>query len=206
MNGISISHLNEKYALLTFTDITSLKKQEDCLRKALALDLATGTLNKYSLMDSLQKLTDSCTSGGGFTICMIDFDNFKEVNDVYGHLMGDRVLETFSDIARKHIRKRDILGRYGGEEFIFVFPDSSEEMSLRILQRIQRELQKFFEADLKIPVTFSAGLIYVDNKEYEFPKSSDLIGSVDKMLYRAKTHGRNRAVCSKGEILFNATR
>jgi diguanylate cyclase (GGDEF)-like protein len=202
LSGKLIQDENKQYALLAFADITELKLQEEQLRKNLELDLATGTMNKYSLMSSLQKLIEPSTSGGGFTMVMIDFDNFKEINDQYGHLIGDKVLETFSDIARRHIRKKDILGRYGGEEFIFIFPHVDQRQALRILKRIHKELCMHFAKTLTLPVTFSAGIIYVDHDEHNLPLCSDLIGNVDRMLYRAKEGGRNRAVYDKGEMVF----
>lgn len=205
LNGTQIICCDEHYAALVFTDITELKQQEEQLRKNLTLDLATGTMNKYTLIDTMQKLMESGLASCGFTVCMIDFDNFKEINDQCGHLMGDRVLKVFSDIARKHIRKNDILGRYGGEEFIFVFNGTGQRQSLQILKRIHRELEKYFAEDLKVPVTFSAGVIYVDNATSVFSKYADLLSDVDRMLYRAKKHGRSRAMSSMGEVLFNGS-
>lgn len=205
LNGTRITYYNEHYASLAFTDITELKQQEEQLSKNLTLDLATGTMNKYTLIDTMQKLMESDLASCGFTVCMIDFDNFKEINDQCGHLMGDRVLKVFSDIARRHIRKNDILGRYGGEEFIFVFNGTNQRQSLQILKRIHRELKEYFAEDLKIPVTFSAGVIYVDNATSVSSKYVDLLSDVDRMLYRAKKHGRSRAMSSMGEVLFNGS-
>jgi diguanylate cyclase (GGDEF)-like protein len=193
---------NEHYAVLIFTDITELKHQEKRMREQLILDLATGAMNKYSLVDSLQKLVQSDVPDQCFTICMIDFDNFKEINDLYGHLMGDMVLKVFSNIARRHIRKSDIFGRYGGEEFIFVFRETAHSQSLQIINRIHIELTKYFANKLKTPVTFSAGMIYVKNKECSFPEYTALLGDVDRFLYQAKVHGRSRVVSNIGEFLF----
>jgi diguanylate cyclase (GGDEF)-like protein len=192
--------------LLTFSDITELKQQEEQLRKRLALDLATGTMNKYSLMESMQKLIEPDAPCRGFTVCMIDFDNFKEINDQCGHLVGDKVLVTFSEIARKHIRKKDILGRYGGEEFMFIFPETNQSQAFRILKRIHNDLRLFFTQYMELPVTFSAGIVNVDHNECDLQNPTDLIGSVDRMLYRAKKRGRNRAVFESGEILFTGSK
>jgi diguanylate cyclase (GGDEF)-like protein len=197
LNGAAINDGENDYAALSFTDVTKLKNQEEYLKKKLELDLATGTINKYSLLNALQEFADSGKSG--FSLCMVDFDNFKKVNDQFGHLKGDKVLEVFAAIARKHIRKKDLLGRYGGEEFIFVFPDTEPTEALRILQRIHNELQAFFKKDLLIYITFSAGIIYIDHPDYT---CSDLINEVDSLLYRAKKHGRSRAIYSQGEIIF----
>lgn len=193
---------SEHYAALVFTDITELKQQEKRLREKLTLDLATGAMNKYILVNALQKLVEPGTASCSFTICMIDFDNFKKINDECGHLMGDKVLKVFSDIARKHIRKNDILGRYGGEEFIFVFIETDHIQSLQILKRIHNELVDRFAQEFNVPVTFSAGLVYVDNTACLLPQCAELIGDVDRMLYQAKHRGRGRAMSSMGETLF----
>jgi diguanylate cyclase (GGDEF)-like protein len=203
MNGTAIENGHEQYVALTFTDITELKNQEEYLRKRFALDLSTGTMNKYNLMASMQKVIEPGVTNAEFTVSMIDFDNFKDINDRFGHLMGDRVLETFAEIARKHIRKHDILGRYGGEEFIFIFPDTSQNQALKILKRIHKELQEYFAEELNFTVTFSAGLLYVDTLQNNFMTCPDLIGNLDRMLYRAKKRGRNRAISNMGEIKFN---
>ncbi len=199
------------YAVLEFTEVTELfaevvelKRQIKELRKNLSMDLATGTLNKQSLVEAIERLQDSGTVRYGFTICMIDFDDFKSINDQFGHLMGDRVLKVFSDIARKHISTKDILGRYGGEEFIFVFNDMDQNQSLIILKRIHLELEEYFAAEkLAVPVTFSAGAVYVDISSGIFPQYSELLDGVDKMLYHAKRLGKSRAMGNMGEVIFN---
>jgi diguanylate cyclase (GGDEF)-like protein len=201
LSGSQIVLKGRRYALLSFVDISELKKQEADLKVKLTLDLATGAMNKHSLMTALRSMMESESKIGNFTVCMIDFDHFKMLNDQYGHLMGDKVLEVFSDIARCHIRKNDILGRYGGEEFIFVFYETGLKQSLQILRRIHVELEEHFAEAIKIPVTFSAGVIHVEaiNGPIQY---TDLIADVDKMLYRAKKRGRGRAMSSIGEILF----
>lgn len=202
MSGTVIEIKGSQFVLLSFADITELKLQEEDLRKKLALDLATGAMNKHSLMLHLEKLVEPDAPLNEFTLVMIDFDLFRQINNKHGHLKGDKVLEIFSEIARRHIRKKDILGRYGGEEFIFVFPDVDQKQALRILKRIHRELRNHFSKEMTLPVTFSAGIIHVDREDRSLPPVTDLIGEVDRMLYQAKKHGRNRASYDKGEILF----
>lgn len=197
-----VTSCGEHYAALVFTDITDLKRQEKRLRAKLTLDLATGAMNKHSLVDALQKLVKPDIASCRFTICMVDFDNFKKINDQCGHLMGDKVLKVFSDIARKHIRKNDILGRYGGDEFIFVFNGTDHIQSLQILKRIYNDLADCFAQELNIPVTFSAGVVYVDNAGCFLPQCAELLGDVDRMLYQAKNRGRGRVMSSMGETLL----
>ncbi|NPV89754.1 MAG: GGDEF domain-containing protein [Firmicutes bacterium] len=204
VSGARVTFQDEPYVMLSFTDITRQKHQEDLLKQKLALDQPTGVMNKYSLMEAIQKLVKHDVANC-FSLCMIDFDNFKEINDRCGHLMGDKVLKVFADIARKHIRKNDLLGRFGGEEFVFIFMETDQQQSMQILQRIHRELGKYFEKDLKISVTFSAGVIYVDHSICTLPQHyMELFIDVDRMLYQAKYSGKSRAMSTLGEILFRS--
>ncbi len=192
------------YAALEFTDVTELKQQIKHLRQNLAIDFATGTLNKQSLIDAIQKLQEAGSAQNGFTICMIDFDDFKRINDQFGHLMGDKVLKVFSEISLKYVKQKDILGRYGGEEFIFVFNDCDQEQSILILKRIHKELEEYFAAEeVSVPVTFSAGAVYVELSSGNFPQYADLLDKVDKMLYHAKKLGKSRAMSNEGEVIFH---
>ncbi|MDF2654047.1 MAG: hypothetical protein K0R19_521 [Bacillota bacterium] len=199
--GSQITWFNEEYAVLSFVDLTGLHRQVDELKALLTLDHATGTMNKASLMAALKDLAETEKNAGSVTVCMIDFDHFKLLNDRYGHLMGDKVLEVFSDISRSHIRKNDLLGRFGGEEFIFIFFETDQRQSLQILKRIHNELEAFFADTVEIPVTFSAGVIHVAPDD-KILQCTDLLMNVDQMLYRAKKHGRGRAMCNMGEIVF----
>jgi len=202
INGRRLSYLNKRYITISFADVTVLKCLEQQLKTQLSLDLATGTMNKSSLLNAVKELLNYKSECQDFTICMIDFDNFKTLNDQYGHLAGDKVLEIFSTISRKHIRKKDILGRFGGEEFIFVFFDVDEARSISILNRIHKELGAYFSKKLKTPVTFSAGIVYMNSKSCAMPSYSMLLNEVDRFLYQAKNKGRGRAMSSLGETLF----
>jgi 5-methylcytosine-specific restriction protein B len=135
------------------------------------------------------------------SLCMIDFDNFKQLNDQYGHLFGDKVLKKFSDIAHRHIRKGDVLGRYGGEEFVFIFDGIDEKQSFQILKRIHVELTKYFSEIAKQPVTFSAGIVAVDSSSQTM-SYKELLGQADSLLYEAKELGRSRAMGRQESGLF----
>jgi diguanylate cyclase (GGDEF)-like protein len=198
MNGCAIPYKNENLISLIFTDITDMKQREKRLKKLLSLDLATGTINKYSLLAALRKRTKSEKKFGKFSLSLIDFDNFKSLNDQYGHLFGDKVLEKFSDIAHRHIRKNDILGRYGGEEFIFIFDEIDERQSLKILKRIQTELEGYFMNSSGVEVTFSAGIVTVLSGSPRL-SHTELIRKADAMLYEAKRRGRAKAMSCRGE-------
>ena len=202
LNGGILSYHDQDCIALVLADITDLKQREKHLKELLSLDLATGSMNKYSLMKAIKKRVRTKETADQYSICMIDFDNFKSLNDQHGHLFGDRVLEKFSDIARRHIRKDDIFGRYGGEEFIFVFNNIDERQSLEILKRIHTELEKYFAKRYKITVTFSAGVFTIDHGTMPL-SHTELLVKVDSLLYEAKSRGRGRAMSSSGEIPFN---
>jgi diguanylate cyclase (GGDEF)-like protein/PAS domain S-box-containing protein len=200
LNGSSEFYNNQIYILLVFSDITDLKQREERLKRLLSLDLATGTINKYGLVQSIKQRART-GSHQRYSLCMIDFDNFKQLNDQYGHLFGDKVLGKFSDIAHRHIRKGDTLGRYGGEEFVFIFNGMDEKQSFQILKRIHMELMQYFAKTTKQPVTFSAGIVAVDGSSK--PMSyKELLGQADHLLYEAKKLGRSRAMGQQEGGLF----
>lgn len=200
LNGSYVIYGGIKYLLLVFADITDLKQREKRLKELLSLDLATGTINKYGLMKVVKQRVREGRNLR-YSLCMIDFDNFKQLNDLYGHLFGDKVLEKFSDIAHRHIRKEDVLGRYGGEEFVFIFDDIDEEQSFQLLKCIHMDLTKYFARTTKQPVTFSAGIVTVSN-HFQAMSYRKVLGQADSLLYEAKKLGRSRAMSHRGEMSF----
>jgi diguanylate cyclase (GGDEF)-like protein len=200
LNGSFVSYYDRNYILLIFADITDLKQKEKRLKELLYLDFATRTTNKYGLVQSIKRRVRA-GNNQRYSLCMIDFDNFKQLNDQYGHLFGDKVLKKFSDIAHRHIRKGDVLGRYGGEEFVFIFDGIDEKQSFQILKRIHVELTKYFSEIAKQPVTFSAGIVAVDSSSQTM-SYKELLGQADSLLYEAKELGRSRAMGRQESGLF----
>lgn len=123
---------------------------------------------------------------------MIDIDNFKKVNDIYGHIAGDKVLKEVSNVIRKSISNEDILGRYGGEEFIAIIKDEINNYK-DIIERIRRNIEELnINVNNKlIKVTSSIGV-----KNFNLNKMTleENISLVDKSLYEAKNSGKNRVV------------
>ena len=202
ISGCTMYAKDASFISLVFTDITDLKQREERLKALLSLDLATGTQNKYSLMKLVREKAEALHCGQQYTLCMIDFDNFKLLNDEYGHLFGDKVLEKFSDIAHQYIQPNDVLGRYGGEEFIFIFNEMQEEQAFQQLNHIHCELAQYFSFSSEKPVTFSAGIVTVKAEDQGKLSYKDLIHKADACLYEAKQHGRSRAKSSTYEKIF----
>ncbi len=122
------------------------------------------------------------------SLLLFDIDNFKGVNDCYGHVFGDRVLTEVASRIRQNIRETDVAGRYGGEEFMVIYPGTSLANAARISERIRRAVaDQAFESNLH--VTISGGIA-----EYRGQDLPELIDTADRKLYESKGAGKNR-VC-----------
>jgi diguanylate cyclase (GGDEF)-like protein len=124
------------------------------------------------------------------SLIMFDIDNFKKFNDQYGHQVGDEILKNITQIAREQLRSADILGRYGGEEFTILLPNSNAQESLIVAERI-RDRVGAYKLDIGsglVSVTISVGVA-----EYctETQALDDLLRNADKAMYAAKESGRN---------------
>jgi two-component system, cell cycle response regulator len=165
------------------------------LQRVAALDPLTGVYNRRF---GLQRLTEefgrSIRSGDPLGVMMLDLDHFKAINDTYGHLVGDRVLQTVVRAARQVLREGDVLLRYGGEEFVIVLPGAGRDDLAQMAERVRRAVSEaeVTEAGQRIPVTVSIGGSGLPDKNAVNPL--ELIGVADVALYTAKESGRDRWV------------
>ncbi|MFQ6021603.1 MAG: GGDEF domain-containing protein [Acidiferrobacterales bacterium] len=130
------------------------------------------------------------------SVAMVDIDHFKEVNDTYGHKAGDRVLEGVTAILVETLRMPDKVGRYGGEEFLLVLPETGLEQTTNIADRIRATVAEteFDIGEKKIRLTISIGAtLFVKGEDLE-----ELLSRADRALYEAKESGRNLVVSAKG--------
>ncbi len=159
-------------------------------RKESYIDPLTGVYNRLYLRKYLETI-----DLGDYSLCMVDFDYFKKVNDTYGHDIGDEVLKSGTKIMREALGKNDKIFRYGGEEFILLVKKNADEEETNhcISNKIRQNIEKFCFKKDKIELCFTVS-IGVNN----YPKYSKNIGDAikiaDMMLYKAKTQGRNRVV------------
>jgi diguanylate cyclase len=132
-------------------------------------------------------------SGSPLCLALLDIDFFKVVNDTFGHHAGDEVLRRFAQATQQALRTSDLLGRWGGEEFVVVCPDTSIDQARVALQRVREHLQQadFSAIGPGLRITFSAGLVQVDPGE----RIEDAMARADQAMYRAKTKGRDRVEC-----------
>lgn len=158
-------------------------------------DPLTGLLNRRIMMERVNELTQNQNSESPppISILMLDLDRFKRINDTYGHLTGDTVLQSFSKIMREELRNSDILTRYGGEEFAAILPDTPLEDALRAAERIRSRCeQSWVTAKNNEPVSFTVSIGVGElNRGETF---SETLQRVDNSLYDAKKSGRNKVV------------
>ena len=121
-----------------------------------------------------------------FSMLIIDIDNFKKINDTYGHQKGDEILENIGEIIKTTIRKTDFAFRYGGEEFVIIFPDTNIETAYKVAQRLLNNISSQIKLDSK-PVTISGGI-----GEYKGENPRDFFEKIDEALYFAKRNGKNQ--------------
>ncbi|MBN1799774.1 MAG: diguanylate cyclase [Spirochaetales bacterium] len=151
-------------------------------------DSLTGLYNHNSIIEILEKyVTQAAAAKQPLSLAMIDLDHFKKVNDTYGHQTGDNVLVTIAQVIKEEIRETDNAGRYGGEEFLLVMPETDSVQAFIALERLRKriESQKWEQQGLKL--TMSAGV-----KQYMDETAVCFIKKTDDLLYLAKKKGRNR--------------
>jgi diguanylate cyclase (GGDEF)-like protein len=156
-------------------------------------DELTGALNRRALWALLEGyVTPPRSACGRLCLALIDLDHFKQVNDRFGHPVGDAVLKRFAEVARGVLREGDRFGRYGGEEFLVLLPNVEPEVAQRVVERIRQAVESVDWASLHpgLAVTASAGLAAWTEGETVDP----LLARADAALYRAKAEGRNRVV------------
>ena len=176
-----------------FNEMTiKLRNSAKQLYNMATIDALTQIPNRMALSQFLSNsFKVSIEENTPFTIIIFDIDNFKKVNDTYGHDAGDKVLVKVSHMLNSQFRSNDIFSRYGGEEFMAVLPDTNQENSFKIAERAIRLVEKTeidITSDKKLPITVSAGLSsrITEDKSYE-----DTIKRSDNALYKAKTSGKN---------------
>jgi len=126
------------------------------------------------------------------TAMMLDIDHFKKVNDTYGHQAGDKVIQALSSIVQQSVRETDLAGRYGGEEFAIVLPDSTADTSLLVAQRIRSAAEKMQVEHEGQIITFTVSLGLAEFSR-EYTTAMQWLEQADMALYDAKHHGRNQA-------------
>lgn len=193
---------NQIAGMIAFPEITTIKLIEKELEKKNSLlveanqilreksvtDSLTNLYNHQFIFNALQKILEQAERyGEKVTIMMADIDHFKRVNDIYGHQTGDQVIISVAQNISENIRRTDLLGRYGGEEYLIVLPRTSLEDGVIVAEKIRQQIENESFTIHGLKVTISIGVA-----EYKGEKVTALVNKADECLYKAKRRGRNR--------------
>jgi diguanylate cyclase (GGDEF)-like protein len=174
-----------------------LVRQNQLLQRLSTTDSLTELYNRRHLLRLYEQAFASATRYGyDLSVAMMDVDHFKAINDAHGHLAGDRVLQEFAKWLRQSIRKGDIVGRYGGEEFLVILPHTPLKGALTFAKRFRQTVEAheiLLDSGESVRITVSVGV--ASWPEVPVTESWDLLRLADAALYEAKRAGRNR-VCA----------
>jgi diguanylate cyclase (GGDEF)-like protein len=168
-------------------------------RQAL-VDMLTGLANRRSLDESLRaELARATRYGGDVCLVLADLDNFKQVNDRYGHPAGDEVLKAFAETLREAVREMDVAGRWGGEEFALILPVTDAAGGAHLAERVRlaiaaRTIRSGEHDELQVTASFGVA-------SFQGGELGELVAAADSALYEAKREGRNRVVVAAESVL-----
>ena len=181
---------NNEMVLIIVDDITELEKSYQKMKEMAITDGLTDLYNHNHIFRQLEEEIDKSERyGNPLSLFMLDIDFFKSINDTHGHQAGDEVLKKVSRCIKKSIRKIDIPGRYGGEEFMVILPQTNLEKALVSAERIRRTIEMLQPKNNGTPidVTISGGVV-----TFRSETALQLVEKADILLYKAKKNGRNR--------------
>jgi diguanylate cyclase (GGDEF)-like protein len=193
------------FVSVLFVLMLTAQVNQDLQSKA-TIDGLTSVLNRRGLQDAASKMHAICKRINiPMSLLLIDLDNFKKVNDTYGHLVGDEVLIVIAKTIKATLRGGDVVGRYGGEEFCVLLPNTSEEEAVALAERIReiiqqksiaiRHVKKMNQSQNFISCTVSIGAAGSESMGYDVQR---LLASADNALYLAKNRGRNLVATHAG--------
>lgn len=175
------------FILISFL-LSAIKRGTERERELAHTDFLTGAVNSRLFFNLIQMEVDrSLRHKSPFTLAYIDLDNFKKVNDQFGHTTGDEVLRAVVNHSRKHLRKTDVVARLGGDEFALLLPDTDQQSAQVILTKTQAHLLEEMQRN-NWPITFSIGALTCTTA----PQSTDeLIRMADELMYSVKHESKN---------------
>jgi len=185
----SVKEVEEYYkVVLTFNNINELEEQKRAFEKASTIDALTRVSNRLKFDTILeQQIEMSKRYNHSFSLILFDIDDFKKINDNYGHKVGDNILVELAMIVKNAMRKSDAFARWGGEEFAIILPQSRVKTAVKIAEKLRAKIANHtFEEDMKVTCSFG---VCEYKKAYDF---DTLIERTDEKLYLAKHKGKNQ--------------
>ena len=190
LSGQRLRFAGEDALLAAIVDITAQRQTREDLLQQATHDPLTGVFNRRHVEDVLRKeVVRAERHARPLAVAMMDADHFKNINDTYGHQTGDEVLREISERCRKTLRSNDVLGRYGGEEFVIVFPETNIGEAAVVAERLRAAIAQdpIQVGDKTLAATVSIGLAaYAPGQDLD-----QLFQRADSALYTAKQDGRN---------------
>lgn len=174
--------------------VKSTADQVEKLQSLAATDGLTGLINRRQFNHQLHaEISRACRHNKPLSLALFDLDDFKKINDFYGHQVGDRILKELGLLIKNNIRESDIPARYGGEEFALILPETSQVEAYDTLERLRAMIERtvFCLPDNPITATISMGIAQLD---FKHGTSFEIIEQADTALYEAKRQGKNRVV------------
>jgi diguanylate cyclase (GGDEF)-like protein len=198
----------DKQPLESVADICAAAIQNannfDRMKQLAYVDGLTGIHNRrFFEMRIMEELERAGRFQGRLAVIMVDIDNFKKLNDEFGHLLGDEILRSVSSILKQQLRKMDMVCRYGGDEFAILVPETTGDNALRVAEKLRRQVETNDFPGVPRPVTISCGV--ADYPGHGVTRD-EVVAAADWALYSAKESGRNRAVSAIMKKEFSTSR
>lgn len=190
---LTVSCLFAFYEYVRQNSFHRIQEMSQKFEKQAMRDPLSGLLNRRGMRESLQQEFDRCKRyNNNLTVMMCDIDHFKVVNDQYGHDKGDEIIKSLATMLKAGLRKQDSLARWGGEEYLFLLPETSGHQAMQLAEKLRTKIEKtqYQQNDKTFSITISIGLHQITATD----SINQAITKADTNLYKAKEQGRNRCI------------
>jgi diguanylate cyclase (GGDEF)-like protein len=182
----------DDYYVFSLTDITKFKEKSNILEYQASHDKLTGLFNRNKFDEIFSKeIKRAKRYNNDLSIIIFDIDDFKMINDTYGHQIGDEVLKDMAKIALSSVREQDINIRWGGEEFLILLPQTNLLGAIAVANKVKTSIEKHLFTDKSLQITASFGVAQFTNED---DNENTIISKADALLYEAKRTGKNKVM------------
>jgi diguanylate cyclase (GGDEF)-like protein len=204
--NLDVFNVTDDFVAILFEDVTQEVKNRERLEFLATYDELTGISNRENLLETFRsEFNRARRYDNTLSFLLFDLDQFKEVNDTYGHVVGDTVLERVGNLLKEETRQSDCAGRYGGEEFGVVLVETPETEACNLAVRLKKQIEVLsLETESGNPFTITAS-IGVSGRKPKDTDIKDILRRTDEALYEAKNRGRNQVVCWTEAVEENST-